>query len=382
MPIIPVSLLPDLQLSPFDIRGPQMNESDGSRRPSLTRWLSDKVEDLAGGRRKGGQAPRRGPVGGGMQPDPRMAQQAKEIARLKQEAEELKQTGDRLAKELDDVQVTLIGKEAEFKNELQDLQERNAELLDKIVKLTQRDRELQAKILDAKFDGTGAKDQAKKLDSDLRDLRRSHKAKEEQIVQMKSQLEAMEKEAASRPDPAQAAAETEALTKRLQESVKQVQSLTEERDGLQSGPKNAGQTPAQGTGKGEVSQVADTLAHARGHLAMGAASDPLKAMAAGKRPTVAHRISESRRRQSDAAQKLLESGDRGFATLPDGFIEALLEAKGSRRATGEHRAARRGGSKRRSRSQSQSQNQNKSRSQSQSRSRSRSRRPNSGASNR
>lgn len=323
-----------------------MSESDGSRRTSLTRWLTSKVEDLAGGRRGGAEPGRpRTPAGRGA-PDPELARQAAEIAQLRQE-------GERLAKELDDAQVTLMGKEAEFRNELQELQERNAELLDKIVKLTQRDRELQAKVLDAKFDGTGAKDQAKKLDTDLRDLRRSQKAKEEQIAQLKSQVQALEKDAAGRPDPDQTAAEAEALTRRLQEALTQTQALTEERDALQSKLAKAG-GPSAPTGEGDVGDAVDSLAQARGHLVTGPASDPLKAMAAGKRPAIARQVSESRRRQGDAAQRLLESGDRGFATLPEGFVEALLDSKRRRRATGEHRAARRGGAKRKSQSRSRS----------------------------
>jgi hypothetical protein len=360
-----------------------MKESDGSRRPSLTRWLSDKVEDLAGVRRTGATGPGRGPGPGSPQPDPRVAQQAAEIARLKREGEELKRDGGRLAKELDDVQVTLIGKEAEFKNELQDLQERNAELLDKIVKLTQRDRELQAKILDAKFEGTGAKDQAKKLDTDLRDLRRSHKAQEEQIAQMKTQVETLEKEAAGRPDPAQAAAEAEALTRRLQESLKQNKSLTEERDGLRSQRASGGDAPSHEAGKGETPEDGQSRARARdrGRMVTGPASDPLKAMAAGKRPAIARHMSEARQRQGDAAQKLLESGDRGFATLPEGFIEALLEHKQSG-SSDEHRAARRGGSKRRTRSSQGRGQSGQGRGQSRSQGRGRSRRSGSGAGNR
>lgn len=316
-----------------------MNESDGSRRPSLTRWLTEKVEGLASGHRRGAAGPA-----------PGMAQQAAEIARLKQE-------GERIAKELDDVRVTLIGKEAEFKNDLQDLQERNAELLDKIVKLTQRDRELQAKILDAKFDGTGAKDQAKKLDSDLRDLRRSHKAKEKQISQMKSQLLALEKEAAGRPDPAQATAEVEALTKQLQKALAETQALTEERDGLVSRLADAASGASSPLPvEGDARDVGGSVADARGHVATGPATDPLKAMAAGKRSVAARQISESRRRQGDAAQRLLESEDRGFATLPEGFVEALLEAKSARRDPGEHSAARRGGAKRQNKSRSRGRN--------------------------
>jgi len=338
-----------------------MKENDGSRRPSLTRWLTDKVEDLAGGRRKDAESP-----GGGLgaarvqpvQPDPAVAVQAAEIERLTQEGEALKGDSGRLAKELDNVQVTLIGKEAEFKNELQDLQERNAQLLDKIVKLTQRDRELQAKILDAKFDGTGAKDQAKKLDSDLRDLRRSHKAKEEQIAQISSQLEALEKEAAERPDPAQVAAEAQKVSQQLQESLASNQALTQERDGLAAQLKSDGVAPAAESDPPEASEDAQSLALAlsrtRGRVVTGPAADPLKVMAAGKRPTMARQMSEARQRQADAAYRLLESGDRGFATLPEGFIEALLEHK-QRPSTGEHRAARRSGSKRRSRNQGRSQ---------------------------
>ncbi len=352
-----------------------MKENDGSRRPSLTRWLTDKVEDLAGGRRKDAESP-----GGGLgaprvqpvQPDPAVAVQAAEIERLKQEGDELKGDSGRLAKELDDVQVTLIGKEAEFKNELQDLQERNAQLLDKIVKLTQRDRELQAKILDAKFDGTGARDQAKKLDSDLRDLRRSHKAKEEQIAQMTSQLETLEKEAAERPDPAQAAEEAEKVNQQLQESLATNQALTQERDGLAAQLKSGAGAPAAESDPPEDSEDAQSRSRsrARGRVVTGPAADPLKAMAAGKRPTMARQISEARQRQADAAHRLLESGDRGFATLPEGFIEALLEHK-QRRSTGEHRgAARRSGTKRRNRNQGRSQGRSN---------RSRSRRPSSGS---
>jgi len=345
-----------------------MSESDGSRRPSLTRWLTSKVEGLAGGGRRGAAAGRPGaaagrpgaadgrpgPAAGRGAPDPELARQAGEIARLRQE-------GERLTKELDDAQVMLIGKEAEFSNELQDLQERNAELLDKIVKLTQRDRELQAKVLDAKFDGTGAKDQAKKLDTDLRDLRRSHKAAEEQIAklesqiaQLESQIQVMEKEAAGRPDPEKAAAEAEVVTKRLQEALARNQALADERDGLRSKLANAAGPAGGETGEGDDGDAIGSLAQARGHLAMGPASDPLKAMAAGKRPAVARQVSEFRQRQGDAAQRLLESGDRGFATLPEGFIEALVDNKRRRSAKGEQSAARRGGAKRKSQSRGRS----------------------------
>lgn len=338
-----------------------MSESDGSRRPSLTRWLSDKVEGLAGGRRRGAVPPTPRPPAGRSGLGATAAPPNPAMKRLEAEIEQLKKESERLTRELDDSQVTLIGKEAEFKNELQALSERNAELLDKIVKLTQRDRELQAKILDAKFDGTGAKDQAKKLDTDLRDLRRSHKAKEVQIAQLESQVQGLEKEAANRPDPTQAAAETEGLTRRLQEALTQTHSLTKERDKLQSQLKNAPAPSDSDSGSGKAPEADAPLAQARGHLASGPASDPLKAMAAGKRPATAQQIDHARQRQGDAAQKLLEAGDRGFATLPAGFVEALLDNKRPGRTTGEHRASRRGGSKRQSPSQNRGRSRNRSR---------------------
>ncbi len=313
-----------------------MNESDGRRRPGLARWLTDKVEGLAAGRRPGPAAPARPAP-----PDPAMQRQAAEIQRLKGEC-------DRLAKELDDTKATLMGKEAEFKNDLQEVQERNAELLDKIVKLTQRDRELQAKVLDAKFDGTGAKDQVKKLDTDLRDQRRAVKAGEEQITALKAQLETLQKEAAERPDPKKSAADAAELTRRLQEALSQVQALSKERDGLKTQLKErpeAATAPDSPDSK-EDEMIDDDSSPTRGHVVNGKASDPLKTMAAGKLPEVARKLQEARQRRGAAAQKLLDNKDRGFATLPDGFVEALLDKKSRRRTTGEHRASRRGGSTR------------------------------------
>lgn len=303
-----------------------MNESDGSRRPGLAGWLTDKVEGLTSSRRPAG-------------PDPAMQRQVAELQRLGAEHA-------RLTHELDEAQVMLMGKEAEFKNDLQELQERNAELLDKIVKLTQRDRELQAKITEAKFEGTGAKDQVKKLDSDLRDLRRSHKAKEEQIAALQAQVETLEKETAGRPDAAQTAAEAEALTRRLAEALSQTQSLTGERDELQArlAKAEAKQTAIseQVTGQAQAAGENGTL-EARSRTATGADGAPLQAQAAGKLPKVARQLQQARERRGAAAQKLLDAEDRGFATLPAGFVEALLDKKPRRRSTGEHRAARRGG---------------------------------------
>ncbi|MFH2006978.1 MAG: hypothetical protein ABI333_10375 [bacterium] len=324
-----------------------MNDDDARRRSGLTGWLTSKVEGLTGGtglRRRRVETPATAP------PLPRRAEPPQPAVDTKSAAEvkRLEAEAKRLQKELEDAQLMLMGKEAEFKNDLQDAQERNAELLDRVVKLTHRDRELQAKILDAKFDGSSAKDELKKLDSELRDQRRSLKAKEREVAELTTRvqelqqggggqgsapdqaaLEAQQRELEERQERANTlAAERDALSARLKDTETEMQTLREQLAAVQSQARATTPDLASSVDAGAVDEVLEvsvepTLGHRR--VASGQKGGPLLAVAAGKRPAVVQRAELRRLRRGKVAEQVLEQAAQrgGFASLPEPLLSQL-----------------------------------------------------------
>jgi hypothetical protein len=76
------------------------------------------------------------------------------------------------ARRLEEDKLVLMGKVAVLEKECADLRARNGELLEKLVKLNQREDQTKKQILDAQFSANGFKAEAKRLDLEVRDLRR------------------------------------------------------------------------------------------------------------------------------------------------------------------------------------------------------------------
>jgi chromosome segregation ATPase len=76
------------------------------------------------------------------------------------------------ARELENAKLELMGEVAKGKKAIDDLTERNKDLLAQIVRLNKREAEHKQKLLEAQFAASGAKGEVKKLDLEIRDLRR------------------------------------------------------------------------------------------------------------------------------------------------------------------------------------------------------------------
>ena len=76
------------------------------------------------------------------------------------------------ARQLEQEKLQLMGNVAEQKKELDDLRERNQDLRDQLVKVRKRQDEAKQDTLKAKFESSGHRDQVKKLDLEVRELRR------------------------------------------------------------------------------------------------------------------------------------------------------------------------------------------------------------------
>ncbi|MCD6498647.1 MAG: hypothetical protein J7M25_10160 [Deltaproteobacteria bacterium] len=85
---------------------------------------------------------------------------------------------DLLKGQLEETKLALLGQTTKLKNEVHDLKKRNSELLEKVVYLTQKERNLSQQILDAQFSGSGHRADKKKLEVDMADLRREVKRAE------------------------------------------------------------------------------------------------------------------------------------------------------------------------------------------------------------
>jgi len=85
---------------------------------------------------------------------------------------------DLLKGQLEETKLALLGQTTKLKNEVYDLKKRNSELLEKVVYLTQKERNLSQQILDAQFSGSGHRADKKKLEVDMADLRREVKRAE------------------------------------------------------------------------------------------------------------------------------------------------------------------------------------------------------------
>jgi hypothetical protein len=359
-----------------------MSESDPRRRPSLSRWLSEKVDELTGGLVFGKPGP--GEPGlprpdEALPPEPAVRPEPEPLAGIPDagpepvpappppaevvaaEPEPLpvpvipetehKAVLARLKRELDDAQLMLIGKEAEFKNDLQKLQERNAELLDRVVRLTQRERELEAKILDAKFEGSGAKAEAKRLDGELRDLRRVLKAKEAEAATLGARIEALEAQSAALSPEAETeraarlealAAQTAALEQALAEARRERDAAAARLDEARAAAAAAAVVPAAALVAAEVEPdlaapvpepaitpdpplVALPPPRPARRRVTGLATEPLLTRAAGQLPEAAARLLTLRARRENAAAAWTEHLRRvGGAAVPAEVLAELF----------------------------------------------------------
>lgn len=76
------------------------------------------------------------------------------------------------ARELEHAKLELMGRVAQLQKERDDFQERNKELLDQLVKQKRHEEAIKQRLLEAQFAGGGLKAEAKRLDLEIRELRR------------------------------------------------------------------------------------------------------------------------------------------------------------------------------------------------------------------
>ncbi len=106
--------------------------------------------------------------------------------------EELNQEVENLRKALEQAKLDLLGQTTKLKNDIFDLKKRNSELLEQVVQLTKRERDLSKQILDAQFQGSGHKADKKKLEIEVRDLKRAVKEAEERAEAAEAKVKLLE----------------------------------------------------------------------------------------------------------------------------------------------------------------------------------------------
>jgi len=94
-----------------------------------------------------------------------------------------------MEKELDFVRCRLQGADQQRKNEVLDLENRNSELREEVVKLTHKIRAIEKEKLDAQFASSGTKAQMKKMEEELRELRKKLEATEQELALRTGELE-------------------------------------------------------------------------------------------------------------------------------------------------------------------------------------------------
>ncbi|MBU1509362.1 hypothetical protein KKD52_03280 [Myxococcota bacterium] len=93
-----------------------------------------------------------------------------------------------MEKELDFVRCRLQGADQQRKNEVQDLENRNSELREEVVKLTHKVRAAEKEILEANFASGTTKAALKKMEEELRDLRKKLEKTEQELAQRNEEL--------------------------------------------------------------------------------------------------------------------------------------------------------------------------------------------------
>lgn len=93
-----------------------------------------------------------------------------------------------LEKELDFVRCRLQGADQQRKNEVQELEKRNAELREEVVKLTHKLKASEKEAFEAKFASGNVKAAMKKMEEELRDLRKKVEAQEQDLTQRSEKL--------------------------------------------------------------------------------------------------------------------------------------------------------------------------------------------------
>lgn len=97
------------------------------------------------------------------------------------DSEILSQENAKLKGQLDELKLALLGQTTELKNEIHDLKQRNSELLERVVQLTQKERKLAQQVVETRFQGSGVKAERERLDRELREVKRSLAAFSEQM---------------------------------------------------------------------------------------------------------------------------------------------------------------------------------------------------------
>lgn len=93
-----------------------------------------------------------------------------------------------LEKELDFVRCRLQGADQQRKNEVQELEKRNAELREEVVKLTHKLKASEKEVFEAKFASGNVKAAMKKMEEELRDLRKKVEAQEQDLARRSEAL--------------------------------------------------------------------------------------------------------------------------------------------------------------------------------------------------
>ena len=74
--------------------------------------------------------------------------------------------------QLEESRLELLGQTTHLRNQIHDLEKRNAELLEKVVSLTQKERALAQKVVDTRFEGSGVAADKKRLETEVREIKR------------------------------------------------------------------------------------------------------------------------------------------------------------------------------------------------------------------
>ncbi len=101
-----------------------------------------------------------------------------EIPGQKEQAEKV----ESLEKELDFVRCRLQGADQQRRNEVQELEKRNAELREEVVKLTHKLKASEKEVFEAKFASGNVKAAMKKVEEELRDMRKKVEAQEQELA--------------------------------------------------------------------------------------------------------------------------------------------------------------------------------------------------------
>jgi chromosome segregation ATPase len=86
-----------------------------------------------------------------------------------------------LQSQLEESKLELLGQTTHLRNQVHDLEARNAELLERVVSLTQKERALAQKVVDTRFEGSGVAADKQRLETEVREIKRRQTSTTQQL---------------------------------------------------------------------------------------------------------------------------------------------------------------------------------------------------------